>query len=406
MATKQIQELPLGVVSGTQEVPVQAAGATNRLSLATIRDWIMSGWSAVYDPTNSAKNVYDRANHTGVQSISTVTNALNKTGDTMTGVLLLPAAAPTVAEQAASKAYVDAAAGGFPDAPADTASYARKDHAWEKVVPLAGGTMTGKLFMNAAAQITGGLVITSGGMTVAGALSAGANTISGGAGSFSGQVNAANFYSAGQGQFGSVYSGGRVQAVYANGGFDVIVGSSFFSFSTAYSWNSINVSPSNYAIYLAFAGNNHFTFETDRLAPITSSTKLLGTSSQRWTTIYCVNALNVSSDEKLKQDIRPFTPEEVACAKEMKPLIRLFRLKSEMAKEGGGKLHTGMIAQDVESLFAAHGLDINAYAFYEKTEDIAYTTDEEGQSVGTPTGEFTRSLLYAELTLWMIAAME
>jgi len=57
------------------------------------------------------------------------------TGDTMTGNLLLPAAMPTVAEQAAHKAYVDSMA--------TTGDF----------VPLAGGTMTGPLNFSVASTI-------------------------------------------------------------------------------------------------------------------------------------------------------------------------------------------------------------------------------------------------------------
>jgi hypothetical protein len=57
------------------------------------------------------------------------------TGDTMTGNLLLPAAMPTLAEQAAHKAYVDSMA--------TTGDF----------VPLAGGTMTGNLGMATGTRI-------------------------------------------------------------------------------------------------------------------------------------------------------------------------------------------------------------------------------------------------------------
>lgn len=400
MATKQIQELPLGVVSQTQEFPVQEGGATTKLSLATIRDWIMSGWSAIYDPTNSAKNVYDRANHTGVQAITTVTNALNKTGDTMSGVLLLPAATPTVAEQAATKAYVDAAAGGFPDSPADSAVYGRKDHAWAKALPLAGGTVTGATTFSAGAVIAGGLQVASGGMTVAGTLNAGANAIYGGVGNFS------SLSVSGVATVGSSLQCNGAGAFYGlvsvqSGGLNCVYSGVSFQFSDNISWNRINITNSGYPILFGFAGSTYFQMDTGRFAPISSNGTLLGSSSQRWERVYSVQADSVSSDAKLKQDIRPLNEAELAVIPEIRKLVRMYRMKSDTAK-----LHCGLIAQDMEALFTANGLDITQYAFYEIGDDMIISSDEDGQPVETPTGEQTRSIAYTELLCWMIAATE
>src|SRR5262245_61467252 len=61
---------------------------------------------------------------------------------------------PVANTEAATKYYVDAlvAQGGtFVDAPADGFTYGRLSHAWERVLPLAGGTMTGALNFNIAA---------------------------------------------------------------------------------------------------------------------------------------------------------------------------------------------------------------------------------------------------------------
>jgi hypothetical protein len=67
-------------------------------------------------------------------------------GGTMTGLLVL-SADPTAANGAATKHYVDANA--ITDAPADGYSYGRNTNAWGRVVPLAGGTMTGFLTLSA-----------------------------------------------------------------------------------------------------------------------------------------------------------------------------------------------------------------------------------------------------------------
>jgi hypothetical protein len=60
--------------------------------------------------------------------------------------------APTNGGDAANKTYVDSHAGsggGIPDAPSDGSSYGRLNAAWTKVLPLAGGTLTGPLIQAA-----------------------------------------------------------------------------------------------------------------------------------------------------------------------------------------------------------------------------------------------------------------
>jgi hypothetical protein len=69
-----------------------------------------------------------------------------KAGDTMTGALTL-AADPTQPLQAATKQYVDGHSGGIIDAPSDSFAYGRVNAAWQKVMPLAGGTMTGPIVL-------------------------------------------------------------------------------------------------------------------------------------------------------------------------------------------------------------------------------------------------------------------
>jgi hypothetical protein len=87
---------------------------------------------------------------------------LQKTGDTMVGVLTL-AADPTASLQAATKHYVDAtvAAGGtYVDAPSDGKLYGRVNAAWVAGVKLAGDTITGSLTVNG--TLTGGNISTAG----------------------------------------------------------------------------------------------------------------------------------------------------------------------------------------------------------------------------------------------------
>jgi hypothetical protein len=72
-------------------------------------------------------------------------------GGTMTGPLILSEHPTDLSPelQAATKAYVDSASagpgGGIPEAPPDGFTYGRLPPAWDRVLPLAGGIMTGSL---------------------------------------------------------------------------------------------------------------------------------------------------------------------------------------------------------------------------------------------------------------------
>ncbi len=79
----------------------------------------------------------------------TWTPVVKRSGDTMTGQLILPGD-PTAGLAAATKAYVDAhSVGGIIEAPLDGFLYGRLNAVWTPALPLAGGTLTGALTLNA-----------------------------------------------------------------------------------------------------------------------------------------------------------------------------------------------------------------------------------------------------------------
>jgi hypothetical protein len=407
MPQLQIGELPPSTAAADHEVPTEQAGTTYKVDFASIRDWISAAVSAIYDPSGKQVDVYDRANHTGVQALATVTNAMSKTGDTMTGPLILPSAAPTDPNQAVGKAWVEAITGGLGDAPSDNAVYGRMNATWTKALPLTGGVISGTLDTTGKLTVQGGGLAVSagganitGGLTVGGAANFGSNTLTVGTVNASASMSATGL-SLGSGQIncGPIYATSVIQSTFgyqiAYGGAQLMLG------NPSYGWNLLSVNPSNYAFYIGFSGNNFYTFQTDRLAPINSGSPVLGTSSQRWDRVYSVNADSVSSDLKLKKEIRPFTPQEIACAREIFPLLRLFKWQSGSDE----KLHAGVIAQDMEELFARHNLTITDYAFYEIDDDMQTVYNDDGSATETATGTQTRSIVYPELLVWMMATL-
>jgi hypothetical protein len=89
------------------------------------------------------------------------------TGGTMAGPLTL-FGPPTADAHAATKAYVDAHAGGgggLPDAPNDGSAYGRLNIAWTPVLPLTGGSIGGNLGVGGTLLATGRATL-AGGVTV------------------------------------------------------------------------------------------------------------------------------------------------------------------------------------------------------------------------------------------------
>ncbi len=68
------------------------------------------------------------------------------------------------------------------------------------------------------------------------------------------------------------------------------------------------------------------------------------------------------SDERLKDEIASLSGAEMAVAKAIAPLVATYKMKSAVAGKGSlARRHCGWIAQRIEAVFAAHGLDPFAY---------------------------------------------
>jgi uncharacterized membrane protein SpoIIM required for sporulation len=118
-----------GPWASSVNVPQPRSALVDPVSGGPSREWSWY-WQALWDRTG--------------QSTGTEGGYLPIGGGTMQGPLTL-AGPPVTALQAATKAYVDAATGSFPDAPANGQTYGRHNNAWATVLSLAGGTMTGIL---------------------------------------------------------------------------------------------------------------------------------------------------------------------------------------------------------------------------------------------------------------------
>jgi hypothetical protein len=106
--------------------------------------------------------------------------------------------------------------------------------------------------------------------------------------------------------------------------------------------------------------------------PYTDDSSNLGRSSNRWDTVYATTGTINTSDERDKQQVNPLTDKENAVATKLKGAIRTFKFNAAVDKKGvGARIHTGIMAQEVVSIFASEGLDATNYGIlcYDEWED-------------------------------------
>ena len=126
---------------------------------------------------------------------------------------------------------------------------------------------------------------------------------------------------------------------------------------------------------------------SQHLLPGAAGTSDLGWSGGVWHGIYLSNAPTVTSDARLKQQVRPLSAAETAVAQSLKPLLRAYQMISDVEAHGeSAKIRIGILAQDVVAAFAAQGLDSCHYSM------VHYEYD-------------SYSIRYEELLAFMIAAL-
>lgn len=95
------------------------------------------------------------------------------------------------------------------------------------------------------------------------------------------------------------------------------------------------------------------------------NTMSCGTSGFRWTTVYATTSTINTSDANQKQQIENLTDVEFAVANELKSKVKTFKFNEAVAAKGSNaRKHVGWIAQDVQTVFANHGLNANDYGMF------------------------------------------
>lgn len=122
-----------------------------------------------------------------------------------------------------------------------------------------------------------------------------------------------------------------------------------------------------------------YTFNTTRLAPATDNDKPLASASLRFSTVFLGSAPTVSSDERLKQQIKPI---DEACLRAWaKVEYTQYKFNDAVELKGDkARLHFGVIAQRVKEAFESEGLNAFEYGVlcYDEWSEELEQTDEHG----------------------------
>lgn len=118
-------------------------------------------------------------------------------------------------------------------------------------------------------------------------------------------------------------------------------------------------------VYLASGGSTIAQAYSGGFRPQPDGTLNLGSSGQRWATVYATTGTINTSDVNEKQDIADLSTVEKATAAAIKSKIKKFRFKDAVKLKGDdARVHVGVIAQDVEAAFKANGLDPERYGIF------------------------------------------
>lgn len=110
----------------------------------------------------------------------------------------------------------------------------------------------------------------------------------------------------------------------------------------------------------------------------------IGSAIQRWKTIFATTGTINTSDERSKQGVRALEDKEKSVAIKLKAALRMYKFNDAVEKKGedSARIHCGILAQEVVSIFSSEGLDASKYGLLcfdeweEKREDVIEFDDD------------------------------
>lgn len=148
---------------------------------------------------------------------------------------------------------------------------------------------------------------------------------------------------------------------------------------------------------------------TTAVRPYTDSTLSLGTSTRKWTVVYADTGTINTSDEREKTELLTLSDAEKNCAIELKSNIKKYKFLNSIKNKGNGaRIHFGIGAQTVKSVFEKHGLNADDYGLfcYDEWAEESEIVDKEGNVIRPyrPAGN-RFGIRYDELLTFIISAV-
>lgn len=163
-------------------------------------------------------------------------------------------------------------------------------------------------------------------------------------------------------------------------------------------------------LYLGADGSSKMQLAGQQFRPNTDNFIQLGNASQRYSVVYAATGTINTSDRNEKQQIEALSDAEKAVAVELRGMIRKFKFNDAVAEKGdNARIHFGVIAQDIEAVFIAHGLDPSKYGLFcrdtwEAEDEII---DSNGNVISFAKIAGTRlGIRYDELIMFILGATQ
>jgi len=142
-------------------------------------------------------------------------------------------------------------------------------------------------------------------------------------------------------------------------------------------------------LVFAVGTTTYINMDNLRLYPQTDDSYDLGIVSHRFDDIFATNGTIQTSDQNEKQDIASATEKELTVSKKLSALFKTFRWKDKVTEKGDkARIHSGIIAQDIQSAFSSEGLDASNYGLFTSDtwweKEISVAAVKEDKEKGIP----------------------
>lgn len=158
-------------------------------------------------------------------------------------------------------------------------------------------------------------------------------------------------------------------------------------------------------VRLQINGTTYYSAASASFAPATDNNRTLGTSANRWSTVYAGTGTINTSDARDKTEVTPFTQNEILASIKMSKEIGTYKWLEAIQKKGDqARKHVGLTVQRAIEIMEEFNLDPFAYGFicYDAWED-SYNPDDN--TLITKAGN-RYSFRYDELNLFIARGFE